>query len=194
MTAPTSPADEELVVVRHVVDVGVPLRTRLIAGGAIIVAGLICIFAWGLGANPGDADFGLRTGSDAIELPDIAIPAAPTAIVLGLIIVALGAWHAVRGFSRPQMRWVITAVLLCFVVAFLCWASTGSPGNPLNVPGLLQNTILLGHAARARGAGGHPVRAHRRDQRRDRGAVPGRARSRGRSGRRCRRSLGVGVV
>ena len=143
MTAPTSPADEELVVVRHVVDVGVPLRTRLIAGGAIILAGLICIFAWGLGANPGDADFGLRTGSDAIELPDIAIPAAPTAIALGLIIVALGAWHAVRGFSRPQMRWVITAVLLCFVVAFLCWASTGSPGNPLNVPGLLQNTILL---------------------------------------------------
>ena len=143
MTAPVSPADEELVVVRHVVDVGVPLRTRLIAGGAIIVAGLICIFAWGLGANPGDADFGLRTGSDAIELPDIAIPAAPTAIALGLIVVALGAWHALRGFSRPQMRWVITAVLLCFVVAFLCWASTGSPGNPLNVPGLLQNTILL---------------------------------------------------
>jgi simple sugar transport system permease protein len=41
------------------------------------------------------------------------------------------------------MRWVTAAVLVCFVVAFLCWASTGSPGNPLNIPGLLQNTILL---------------------------------------------------
>jgi len=106
MTAPVSPADEELVVVRHVVDVGVPLRTRLIAGGAIILAGLICIFAWGLGANPGDADFGLRTGSDAIELPDIAIPAAPTAIALGLIVVALGSRHGLRGFFPPRMRWV----------------------------------------------------------------------------------------
>jgi len=143
MTAPTSPADEELVVVRHVVDVGVPLRTRLIAGGAIILAGLVCIVAWGLGANPGDADFGLRSVSDAIELPDIVIPAAPTAIALGVIVIALGLWHVARGFSKPQMRWVLTAVLFCFVVAFLCWASTGSPGNPLNVPGLLQNTILL---------------------------------------------------
>ena len=75
MTAPPSAADDELVVVRNVVDVGVPLRTRLVAGGAIILAGLVCIFAWGLGANPGDADFGLRTVSDAIALPDITIPA-----------------------------------------------------------------------------------------------------------------------
>ena len=41
------------------------------------------------------------------------------------------------------MRWVIAAVLVCFVVAFLCWASTGSPATRSNVPGLLQNTILL---------------------------------------------------
>jgi ABC-type uncharacterized transport system permease subunit len=142
MTAPT-PVEEELVVVRHVVDLRVPLRTRLISGLAIVVAGLVCIIGWGLGANPGNADFALRTVSDTIGLPDITLPAAATAIVLGVVIVALGAWHAVRGFSRPRMRWVLTAVLLCFVVAFLCWASTGTPGNPLNLPGLLQNTILL---------------------------------------------------
>ncbi|HEY0812056.1 MAG TPA: ABC transporter permease [Pseudonocardia sp.] len=145
MTAPppVSVEDEELVVVRHVVDVRVPLRTRLLAGGAIVVAGLVCILGWGLGANPGDADFGLRTVSDVVVLPDLRIPAGPTAIALGVIVVALGGWHAVRGFSRPQMRWVLAAVLLCFVVAFLCWASTGNPGNALNIPGLLQNTILL---------------------------------------------------
>lgn len=141
MTAPVE--DQELVVVRHVVDLRVPLRTRLISGGAIIVAGLVCILGWGLGANPGNADFGLGSVSDVVALPDITIPAAPTAIVLGVIVVGLGVWHAVRGFSRPQMRWVLTAVLLLFVIAFLCWASTGTPGNPLNLPGLLQNTILL---------------------------------------------------
>jgi hypothetical protein len=85
-------------------------------GQGIILAGLVCIFAWGFGANPGDADFGLRTVSDAIPLPDITIPATATSVVLGLIVVALGAWHAVRGFSRPRMRWVTAAVLVCFVV------------------------------------------------------------------------------
>ena len=143
MTAPAAPAEEELVVQRHVVDVGVPLRTRLLAGGVIVVAGLICILGWGLGANPGDADFTLHSNTDSVTLPDIVIPATPTAIGLGVIVVALGVWHMVRGFSRPQMRWVLTAVLICFVMAFLCWASTGSPGNALNMPGLLQNTVLL---------------------------------------------------
>lgn len=135
--------DEELIVVRDVVDVGVPLRTRLIGGLTIVAAGLVCILGWGLGARPGDADFALRSVNDTLPLPDVTLPATPTAIVLGAVVTALGAWHAVRGFSRPRVRWVLVAVLICFVVAFLCWASTGSPGNALNVPGLLQNTVLL---------------------------------------------------
>ena len=181
--------EEELVVVRHVVDVRVPLRTRLISGGAIILAGLVCIFAWGFGANPGDADFGLRTVSDAIPLPDITIPATATSVVLGLIVVALGAWHAVRGFSRPRMRWVTAAVLVCFVVAFLCWASTGSPGNPLNVPGLLQNTILLATPLVLGALAGILCERTGVINVASRGSSwPGR--SQGRSGRRCRTASG----
>ena len=133
----------DLVVVRARVDVGVPLRTRLLAGGAMIVAGLVCILAWGLGADPGDADFALRATGDTFAIPDLALPAAATAITLGVLVIVLGGWQVIRGFSKRQMRWVLAAVALCFVVAFLCWASTGSPGNPLNIPGLLQNTLLL---------------------------------------------------
>jgi len=135
--------EEELVVQRAVVDLGVPLRTRLFGGLLIVLAGVVCIVGWGLGANPGDADFGLSTPLDAFTLPDITLPAAPTAITLGVVVTLLGVWHAARGFRKRAMRWVLVAVLVCFVVAFLCWASTGSPGNPLNMPGLLQNTILL---------------------------------------------------
>lgn len=142
MTAPSVP-EERLVVVREVVDLGVPLRTRLIGGLTIVAAGLVVILAWGLGARPGNADFSLRAVTDTFPLPDVTLPATPTAIVLGIVVVALGAWHTIRGFSRPRMRWVLVAVLVCFVLAFLCWASTGSPGNALNVPGLLQNTVLL---------------------------------------------------
>lgn len=135
--------EEELVVVRPVVDVGVPLRSRLIAGITIIVVGMICVLAWGLGANPGSADFSLTAAGDTFDIPDVKLPAAGTAIAVGVIVIALGLFHAVRGFAKRQMRWVLVIVLLCFVVAFLCWASTGSPGNPLNIPGLLQNTLLL---------------------------------------------------
>ncbi len=140
---PAADPEEELVVHRTVVERGVPLRTRLVAGGTIVLAGLVCILAWGLGARPGDADFALSSIADSVALPVVRLPATPAAIALGVIVVGLGAWHAARGFSRPRMRWVLGAVLLCFVLAFLCWASTGSPGNPLNLPGLLQNTILL---------------------------------------------------
>ncbi|MCW2719688.1 ABC transporter permease [Pseudonocardia sp.] len=145
MTSPTTapPADEELVVVRPVVDTGVPLRARLVSGISVILAGLVCVFAWGFGANPGDAEFALIATGDTFAVPDLEVPAEATAITLGVVVALLGVWQVVRGFSKRQMRWVLVAVLLCFVVAFLCWASTGSPGNPLNVPGLLQNTLLL---------------------------------------------------
>lgn len=135
--------EEELVVIRPVVALGVPLRSRLIAGITVVVAGLVCVLAWGLGANPGSADFSLTAAGDTFAIPDLKLPAAGTAIVLGVIVIALGLFHAVRGFSKRQMRWVLLVVLLLFVIAFLCWASTGSPGNPLNIPGLLQNTLLL---------------------------------------------------
>lgn len=140
---PGSPPDEELLDVRPVVDLRVALRTRLVSGGAMVLAGIVTVLAWGLGAEPGEADFSLRSVADPVGLPDITVPGGGTAVALGIVVVALGLWQAVRGFSRARMRWVISAVLVCFVVAFLCWAGTGSPGNPLNVPGLLQNTILL---------------------------------------------------
>jgi simple sugar transport system permease protein len=39
------------------------------------------------------------------------------------------------------MRWVVAAALLLFVLAFLCWAATGSPQNPMSLTGLVQNSI-----------------------------------------------------
>jgi simple sugar transport system permease protein len=39
------------------------------------------------------------------------------------------------------MRWVIAATLVLFVLAFLAWAGTGSPENPISLTGLVQNSI-----------------------------------------------------
>jgi ABC-type uncharacterized transport system permease subunit len=136
-----SPADDELVITPTVVIPPASRRARWISGLSILAAGLICIFAWGVGARSDDAVFALSTGA-RFHIPDITVAPSVAGLVLGCIVVLLGLWQILRGFSRANMRWVITAVVACFVVAFLCWADSAG-GGPINVPGLLQNTLFL---------------------------------------------------
>ncbi len=137
------PPEDELVVTHEVVEIAVSTRRRTIAGIAIIVTGLICLLAWGLGSKAGDAAFALSDIADKHQIPFVRIPGKAAGVVLGLLIVLLGCWHLARGFSARSMRWVLSAVLLCFVIAFLCWAGTGDPTLQLSIFGLLQGTIFL---------------------------------------------------
>lgn len=117
-------------------------RRRIIQSVVILLAGVVTIVAWGLGANPGDAAFSLSTSSDTVHIPVIRIPGGPTAIVLGAIIVVLGLYHLVRGFSRRAMKWVTASTIVLFALAFLCWAATGNPGQPVDLLGALQLSIF----------------------------------------------------
>jgi simple sugar transport system permease protein len=117
-------------------------RRRLISGAIIVVAGIIAIVAWGIGANPGDAAFALSSSSDKVQIPVIRIPGGTAAIVLGAVIVALGVWQLVRGFPRGATKWVVGATILLFALAFLCWAATGQPGTPIDLLGTLQLSIF----------------------------------------------------
>jgi simple sugar transport system permease protein len=114
----------------------------MISGAIIVVAGIVAIIAWGFGANSGDAAFSLSSTSDAVQIPVLTIPGGPTAIVLGAIIVLLGLWQLVRGFPAGAATWVTAAVILLFVLAFLCWAATGQPGTPIDLLGALQLSIF----------------------------------------------------
>jgi ABC-type uncharacterized transport system permease subunit len=125
-----------------VVEPPVSRRARLISGVSILLAGLICIFAWGVGANPHDADFSLSEGA-RIHIPDIVVPPDVAGLLLGSVVLLLGVWQIARGFSRWAMRWVLAAVIACFIVAFLCWAGSANVGAPINLLGLLKNTIFL---------------------------------------------------
>jgi ABC-type uncharacterized transport system permease subunit len=117
-------------------------RRRIIAGVLLVVVGLIAILAWGVGANSGDAAFALSSADDKVTIPVIRFPGGATAIVLGAVIVLLGLWHLVRGFSRRAMRWVVAATVVLFSLAFLCWAATGQPGTPIDLLGALQLSIF----------------------------------------------------
>jgi simple sugar transport system permease protein len=117
-------------------------RRRTVSGVLIVLTGVVAILAWGLGANPGQAAFSLSSTSDTVQIPVIRVPGGATAIVLGAVIVALGVWQLVRGFSRGALRWVVGAVILLFALAFLCWAATGQPGTPIDLLGALQLSIF----------------------------------------------------
>jgi general nucleoside transport system permease protein len=136
------PADE-LVVTRTVVELGLSRRQRLVSGTVILIAGLITILAWGIGSKPGDAAFRLSQFGDKVSIPVMRFPAEGAAIIAGAVICGLALWQLWRGFPRTGTKWVYSAVAALFVIAFLCWADTGSKGNPIDVVGVLQTTIFL---------------------------------------------------
>ena len=144
MTAPAvGVEDAEKLVVRREVIGSISRRRRLGTGITMLLAGLAAVFAWGVGADPGDAEFGFSQPGQKVTIPNLQFPGGTVAIVLGAVVVVLGTWQLARGFTRRQMPWVVTAAVLLFVLAFLCWAATGTNGNAIDVVGMLQQTVFL---------------------------------------------------
>jgi general nucleoside transport system permease protein len=145
-TSPALPgATTPDVIVHAVVEVPVSRRRRLVTGSAIILVGLVCAMLLGMGSRSGyDASFQLAPADASIKVPNVTLPARVTAVLLGLVVVGLGVTQIARGFGKRSMRWVLTSVGLCFMVAFLCWSATGgNKGSTLDLLGLLQQSIFL---------------------------------------------------
>jgi simple sugar transport system permease protein len=145
MSGPTvdSAAPEELVITPEVVGDELSSRRRMITGVSIVVVGLITVLAWGIGSHSGDAAFALSELGDKYTVPIVRVWAKGAGIVLGAVICLIGVWQLARGFGRRHMKWVVSAVAALFVIAFLCWADTGSQGTPIDIVGVLQSTLFL---------------------------------------------------
>jgi simple sugar transport system permease protein len=142
-------ADDDALVVSHtVVTLRTSIRTRVITGVVIVVIGLIDILAWGLGSSGGDAAFSFAEFDAKVSIPTVRIPGVASGVVLGAVVVLLGVWQIVRGYTKRQMKWVIGVVILCFALAFMCWAGTGVRGvpdatrNPIDLVGALQQSLI----------------------------------------------------
>jgi ABC-type uncharacterized transport system permease subunit len=148
VTSPASalpPAATPDVIVHAVVEVPVSRRRRIVTGSAIFLVGLVCVLLLGMGSRSGyDASFQLAPADAGIKVPNLTLPARLTGVLLGLVVIGLGVFHIVRGFSKRSMRWVLSVTGICFMVAFLCWAATGgSKGGTLDLLGLMQQSIFL---------------------------------------------------
>jgi simple sugar transport system permease protein len=144
MTATATPPTEldTEFVSHHVVDHPISGARRIIGGSVMVLAGLVTFFGWGLAARNGEAAFQISQFGDRWQVPDLRYPGGAAAMVMGAVMAALGVYHIVRGFSRRQLKWAVTAVILLFILAFLSWAATGDPSLPISLPGLVANSVI----------------------------------------------------
>jgi ABC-type uncharacterized transport system permease subunit len=139
----TDSGEGDLTITRAVIEAPLSVHRRALSGACVLLAGVVCILGWGFGARAGDSVFSFTAGGAAkAHLPNLHVPAQATAVLLGAVVVLLGLWQLVRGFSRSRMKWLLAVTLVCFVVSFLCWASSSAAGVPMDLLGLFQNTIF----------------------------------------------------
>lgn len=127
----------------QVVEVAVTRRRRTVTGSVLVVVGVACAAAFGLGSKAGvSAGFKISATGAYFSIPVISVPARIVGLLIGAAVAVLGVLQISRGFSRRAMRWVLAFTLVGVVVAFLCWAATGQ-GATIDLLGLLQQTIFL---------------------------------------------------
>lgn len=115
------------------------VRTRLVPGLSLIVAGLLILALFGRGGSGQMATFGLTPIGDTnvIPLPDMVLPVQPAISVLAALVVFVGAWQLARGI---RSTWILVGVVaFCFVAAFLIWAATG---KSMNLVGMLNTSLV----------------------------------------------------
>jgi general nucleoside transport system permease protein len=119
-----------------------PLTTerRHVAAVTFVLLGLISIGVFGMLSHAGDARFELSQAGSGVRIPVIRVPAAPACYALGAVAIGLGVLRATVPFSRLGKRLGIAGVLVCFLLALLCWADAGAT-NPLNVIIIAQGTF-----------------------------------------------------
>lgn len=142
MTEGMTTVDEAELVVSHDVAKRQPRRRQRVAGVAIVLIGFIIALGFGVGANPGDAEFQLSEAGDRIAIPTLHVPGEAAAIVCSVVIGLSGLWHLVRGFSRYAMHWVMAVTGVLFVLGFFFWAGTGSVGS-IDVEGMLSGALIF---------------------------------------------------
>ncbi len=137
----SSPVTDDAVAARPtVVQAGRSQGRRILVGGALVVFGLFSALVLGTTGTKDQTTFSFNAGG-AVNVPDVTFPQAAFCVVVGILIVAAGGYHAVRGFTPSALRWVGTAAGVLFLLSFLAWA--GSGGRTVPVSSLLQQGLLL---------------------------------------------------
>jgi ABC-type uncharacterized transport system permease subunit len=111
---------------------------RWLAGILFIIIGVLVVGLFALNVPTDNVStYRLSGGGDPIQLPHFTLPTAATDLVLGFIILSLGAYQLWRGFTRITL--VASVVFVLVLIAFLTWSIRGAS---LNLTGLAGSTLL----------------------------------------------------
>jgi simple sugar transport system permease protein len=113
---------------------------RQLAAATFILVGFIDIAIFGLFSHAGDATFELSISGSGVQIPLVHVPAALACYVVGAISVALGIWRFAVEPGKIEKRVAIGVVLVCFLIALLCWADAGD-STAVNLVNLMQQSF-----------------------------------------------------
>lgn len=114
-------------------------RNRIAYGVTLIGFGLLIFLAFGLNTQAGvQTIFGMNlAGSQAVSIPDLAVPSQAMVYICAFILVFLGAFQLARGI--PYTGLLVGIIALAFVTAFLTWAAAG---KSFNLVGMLNSSLV----------------------------------------------------
>jgi len=116
------------------------LRTRLVPGIFLIVAGMVILLLFGVNIQSGQqTTFGLTPLGDTnvIPIPDLVLPVQGAIYILALITFFVGGWQLARGVRSTTL--LIGAVAFCFIAAFLIWAARG---KSMDLVGMMNTSMV----------------------------------------------------
>jgi len=116
-----------------------------LAAGSYIVLGLIDMLVFsGLFAagHHGDAVFALSLPGSGIQVPSVHVPAAPAALALGALTLAIGPLRVLVDLPRRAKRLATAAALVASLFALLCWTDASNAVGSMNLVDLLQGTVF----------------------------------------------------
>jgi len=112
-------------------------RQTLVTGWLLIGLAIFVALVFGTQVD-GSATFRLSLPRDAIQVPNLVVPAAPFMYIVAAILAFFGA----RQFMRGGARWssiLLGIGLLLVVAAFLVWAADG---KSFSLTGMLESTVV----------------------------------------------------
>jgi simple sugar transport system permease protein len=108
---------------------------------ALCAFAIIAVILFILLRRSGDTTFSFSSGTDALKLPNMVLPAAATSVVLAIVLVLMAAASLLFVSRRGSVPlWFTTIFAVLFMMAFLTWAAAG---HRIPFTGLLLGTVSL---------------------------------------------------
>lgn len=116
------------------------LRTRLVPGILLFVAGLAIFLLFGMDIRAGQqTTFGLtpQGNTNVIPIPDLVLPVQGAIYILALVTFFVGGWQLARGIRSTTL--LVGVVAFCFIAAFMIWAARD---KSMDLVGMMNTSLV----------------------------------------------------